>query len=106
MLLFTPNTSSDDSGDTKIGKHVNFGAGTITCNYDGVHKATSFIEDGVFVGSNTCIVSPVTIGKDATIGAGSVITQDAPKDKLTLARARQVTVKSWKRPVKTDKKDK
>ncbi len=89
-------------GDTKIGKHVNFGAGTITCNYDGVHKSISYIEDGVFIGSNSCIVSPVRIGKDATIGAGSVITQDAPEDKLTLARARQVTVKAWKRPVKKD----
>ncbi len=89
-------------GDSIIGKHVNFGAGTITCNYDGVHKATSYIEDNVFIGSNSCIVSPVTIEKNATIGAGSVITQDAPKDKLTLARARQVTVKNWKRPVKKD----
>lgn len=89
-------------GDTKIGKHVNFGAGAITCNYDGAHKSTSFIEDGVFVGSNTSIISPVTIGKGATIGAGSVITQDAPPDKLTLARSRQVTIENWKRPAKKD----
>lgn len=87
-------------GDTVIGAGVNVGAGTITCNYDGVNKFTTTIEDGAFIGSNSSLVAPVTIGKDATIAAGSVITRNAPDEKLTLARARQTTVDGWQRPKK------
>jgi bifunctional UDP-N-acetylglucosamine pyrophosphorylase/glucosamine-1-phosphate N-acetyltransferase len=87
-------------GDSSIGRDVNIGAGTITCNYDGANKHRTVIEDGVFIGSNTQLVAPVRIGKDATIGAGSTITQDAPEGKLTLSRARQVTLEGWKRPEK------
>ena len=83
-----------------IGSGVNIGAGTITCNYDGVNKSTTTIGDGAFIGSNAALVAPVTIGKDATIGAGSVIGSDAPEGKLTVARARQVTVDGWERPKK------
>jgi bifunctional UDP-N-acetylglucosamine pyrophosphorylase/glucosamine-1-phosphate N-acetyltransferase len=79
-------------GDTRVGTHVNIGAGTITCNYDGVHKHITEIGDGAFVGSNTSLVAPVRVGSNATIGAGSTITADAPPDKLTLARAKQATV--------------
>jgi len=85
-------------GDAEIGAGVNVGAGTITCNYDGVNKHVTTIEDGAFVGSNTAIVAPVRIGKDATIGAGSVIVRDAPAGELSVARARQTTVPGWKRP--------
>jgi bifunctional UDP-N-acetylglucosamine pyrophosphorylase/glucosamine-1-phosphate N-acetyltransferase len=87
-------------GDAVIGSGVNIGAGTITCNYDGVNKSTTTIEDGAFIGSNSSLVAPVTIGKDATIAAGSVITKPAPDGKLTLARARQATVEGWQRPQK------
>ncbi|MGO1000427.1 bifunctional UDP-N-acetylglucosamine diphosphorylase/glucosamine-1-phosphate N-acetyltransferase GlmU [Lysobacter sp. CA196] len=87
-------------GDALIGAGVNVGAGTITCNYDGVNKSTTTIEDGAFIGSNSSLVAPVTIGKDATIAAGSVITRLAPPGELTVARARQSTVEGWKRPVK------
>lgn len=87
-------------GDAIIGENVNIGAGTITCNYDGINKSTTQIGDNAFVGSNSSLVAPVTIGKGATIGAGSVITQDTPADKLTLARARQTTIDSWQRPIK------
>lgn len=87
-------------GDTIIGDNVNIGAGTITCNYDGVNKNQTVIENGVFIGSNTSLVAPVKIGKDATIGAGSVITEDAPAEKLTIARSRQVTISNWKRKIK------
>jgi len=87
-------------GDALIGAGVNVGAGTITCNYDGVNKSTTTIEDGAFIGSNTSLVAPVTVGKDATIAAGSVITRLAPPGELTVARARQSTVEGWKRPVK------
>src|SRR3546814_15266831 len=79
-------------GDAEIGAGVNVGAGTITCNYDGVNKSTTTIEDNAFIGSNASLVAPVTIGKGATIGAGSVIGNDAPAGELTVARARQVTV--------------
>ncbi|MEO6800446.1 MAG: bifunctional UDP-N-acetylglucosamine diphosphorylase/glucosamine-1-phosphate N-acetyltransferase GlmU [Rhodanobacter sp.] len=88
-------------GDTEIGSGVNIGAGTITCNYDGVNKFTTRIGDGVFIGSNTALVAPVTIGAQATIGAGSVITRDAPPGQLTVARARQHTFDGWRRPVKS-----
>ncbi|HEY0661815.1 MAG TPA: bifunctional UDP-N-acetylglucosamine diphosphorylase/glucosamine-1-phosphate N-acetyltransferase GlmU [Lysobacter sp.] len=87
-------------GDAVIGSGVNIGAGTITCNYDGVNKSATTIGDGAFIGSNSSLVAPVTIGKDATIAAGSVITKAAPDGKLTLARARQATVEGWQRPQK------
>ncbi|MFZ5636037.1 MAG: bifunctional UDP-N-acetylglucosamine diphosphorylase/glucosamine-1-phosphate N-acetyltransferase GlmU [Pseudomonadota bacterium] len=87
-------------GDAIVGAGVNVGAGTITCNYDGANKSTTTIEDGAFIGSNAALVAPVTIGKDATIAAGSVINRDAAPGKLTVARARQITVDGWKRPVK------
>ncbi|OOG58474.1 UDP-N-acetylglucosamine diphosphorylase/glucosamine-1-phosphate N-acetyltransferase [Rhodanobacter sp. B05] len=87
-------------GDTVIGRGVNVGAGTITCNYDGVNKFVTRIDDGAFIGSNTALVAPVTIGAQATIGAGSVITHDAPEGQLTVARGRQQTFEGWKRPVK------
>ena len=87
-------------GDTVIGRNVNVGAGTITCNYDGINKFVTTIEDGVFIGSNSALVAPVTIGAQATIGAGSVITKDAPAGELSIARARQATLPGWKRPTK------
>ena len=87
-------------GDAVIGAAVNIGAGTITCNYDGANKATTTIGDGAFIGSNAALVAPVTIGGGATIGAGSVIGSDAPDGKLTVARARQITIEGWTRPVK------
>ncbi|HEX6612304.1 MAG TPA: bifunctional UDP-N-acetylglucosamine diphosphorylase/glucosamine-1-phosphate N-acetyltransferase GlmU [Rhodanobacteraceae bacterium] len=87
-------------GDAMIGAHVNVGAGTITCNYDGVHKHVTRIEDGAFIGSNTALVAPVTVGAGATIGAGSTISNDAPAGELTVARARQVTLPGWRRPKK------
>lgn len=87
-------------GDAVIGSGVNIGAGTITCNYDGVNKFTTIIEDGAFIGSNSALVAPVTIGANATIGAGSVIGKDAPADKLTITRARQQTLEGWQRPKK------
>jgi bifunctional UDP-N-acetylglucosamine pyrophosphorylase/glucosamine-1-phosphate N-acetyltransferase len=90
-------------GDAVIGKGVNVGAGTITCNYDGVNKSTTRIEDGAFIGSGNMLVAPVRIGKDATTGAGSTITKEAPDGKLTLTRAKQATIEGWKRPQKTDK---
>ncbi|MGH8076623.1 MAG: bifunctional UDP-N-acetylglucosamine diphosphorylase/glucosamine-1-phosphate N-acetyltransferase GlmU [Lysobacter sp.] len=87
-------------GDAVIGSGVNVGAGTITCNYDGANKSTTTIEDGAFIGSNASLVAPVTIGKNATIAAGSVITKSAPADQLTVARARQTTIEGWQRPQK------
>ncbi len=87
-------------GDAEIGNKVNIGAGTITCNYDGVNKSITRIGDGAFIGSNSSLVAPVSIGKMATIGAGSVITKDAPEDALTLARARQGTLQGWHRPTR------
>ena len=90
-------------GDAQLGAGVNIGAGTITCNYDGVNKSVTVIDDGAFIGSNTSLVAPVTVGAQATIGAGSVITRDAPAGKLTVARAPQVVVDSWSRPGKKPK---
>ncbi|MEO7149167.1 MAG: bifunctional UDP-N-acetylglucosamine diphosphorylase/glucosamine-1-phosphate N-acetyltransferase GlmU [Rhodanobacteraceae bacterium] len=87
-------------GDAVIGAHVNIGAGTITCNYDGADKHVTVIEDGAFIGSNVSLVAPVTIGADAIIGAGSTIGLDAPPGELTLARARQVTLPGWQGPKK------
>ena len=86
-------------GDSHIGAGVNIGAGTITCNYDGANKHLTVIEDRAFIGSNSALVAPVTIGAGATIGAGSVIGKDAPDDKLTLTRAKQVSL-NWQRPTK------
>jgi len=87
-------------GDAEIGARANIGAGTITCNYDGVNKSLTKIGDGAFVGSNSSLVAPVSIGAEATIGAGSVITKDAPAGKLTVARGRQATIDGWQRPKK------
>jgi bifunctional UDP-N-acetylglucosamine pyrophosphorylase/glucosamine-1-phosphate N-acetyltransferase len=87
-------------GDAVIGKGVNVGAGTITCNYDGVNKSTTTIEDGAFIGSGNMLVAPVRIGRDATTGAGSTITKDAPDGQLTLSRGKQMTLDGWKRPQK------
>ena len=90
-------------GDSTVGSRVNIGAGTITCNYDGANKHRTVIEDDVFIGSDTQLVAPVTVGKGATIGAGSTITSDAPAGELTLSRSKQTTVKGWKRPIKSVK---
>ena len=91
-------------GDSTVGSRVNIGAGTITCNYDGANKHRTIIEDDVFIGSQTQLVAPVTVGKGATIGAGSTITRDAPQDALTLSRSKQTTVQGWKRPKKSGQK--
>ena len=91
-------------GDAEIGAAVNIGAGTITCNYDGVNKFKTIIEDGVFIGSNTQLVAPVRIARGATIGAGSTITSDTPADKLTLSRSKQVTIDAWKKPARKNRK--
>lgn len=90
-------------GDATVGRKVNIGAGTITCNYDGANKYHTVIEDEVFVGSDTQLVAPVTVGRGATLGAGTTLTKDAPPDQLTLSRAKQITIPGWKRPVKTQK---
>ncbi|WP_031434236.1 bifunctional UDP-N-acetylglucosamine diphosphorylase/glucosamine-1-phosphate N-acetyltransferase GlmU [Methylomarinum vadi] len=90
-------------GDSEIGSKVNIGAGTITCNYDGVNKFKTIIGDGAFIGSDTQLVAPVTVGANATIGAGSTITRDAPDEQLTLSRVKQISVNGWKRPVKQEK---
>ena len=87
-------------GDAIVGGDVNIGAGTITCNYDGANKFQTVIEDGAFIGSDTQLVAPVTIGKNATIGAGSTITRDAPGGALTLSRMKQATYPEWQRPTK------
>lgn len=87
-------------GDSIVGSGVNIGAGTITCNYDGVNKFQTVIEDGAFIGSDTQLIAPVTVGKNATIGAGSTITKDTPAEQLTLSRAKQISLPTWQRPVK------
>lgn len=87
-------------GDTTIGKNVNIGAGVITCNYDGVNKNNTCIEDNVSVGANVSLVAPITLGENATIGAGSTITKNSPANKLTLSRVKQYTVENWLRPKK------
>jgi bifunctional UDP-N-acetylglucosamine pyrophosphorylase/glucosamine-1-phosphate N-acetyltransferase len=87
-------------GDTEIGSGVNVGCGTVTCNYDGANKHRTVIGDGVFIGSGVQLVAPVTVESGAVIGAGSTITKTAPADQLTVARARQTTVKNWRRPIK------
>jgi bifunctional UDP-N-acetylglucosamine pyrophosphorylase/glucosamine-1-phosphate N-acetyltransferase len=90
-------------GDTTVGSQVNIGAGTITCNYDGVNKFRTVIEDGAFIGSDTQLVAPITIGKNATIGAGSTITKDSPENQLTLSRVKQISIPGWQRPLKKEK---
>ena len=91
-------------GDSSIGKNVNIGAGTITCNYDGANKFRTIIEDNAFIGSDTQLIAPVTIGKNATIAAGSTISKDVPAGGLTVCRAKeQQTYPSWQRPVKIKK---
>jgi len=87
-------------GDSEIGAKVNIGAGTITCNYDGVSKNRTVIEDDCFIGSDTTLVAPVRIARGSYIGAGSTITKDTPAGQLTLARGRQVSIPSWKPPKK------
>lgn len=90
-------------GDAEIGTGVNVGAGTITCNYDGANKHKTVIGDGASIGSNVNLVAPVSVGKGATIGAGSTISKNAPADELTVARSKQTTIPGWKRPVKKEK---
>ncbi|BBJ00720.1 bifunctional protein GlmU [Ferrigenium kumadai] len=87
-------------GDSTVGSRVNIGAGTITCNYDGANKFRTIIEDDAFIGSDTQLVAPVTVGKGATIGAGSTITKDTPQGGLTLSRSKQLSIAGWQRPVK------
>lgn len=89
-------------GDATIGSRVNLGAGTITCNYDGVNKSRTVIEDDAFIGSDTQLVAPVTVGKGATLGAGTTLTKDAPPDQLTVTRVKQISL-NWQRPVKKPK---
>jgi bifunctional UDP-N-acetylglucosamine pyrophosphorylase / glucosamine-1-phosphate N-acetyltransferase len=89
-------------GDTEMGCDVNIGAGTITCNYDGANKHKTIIKDNVFIGSDTQLVAPVIVGEGATIGAGSTITRDAPENKLTLSRSKQVSIEGWERPKKKE----
>jgi bifunctional UDP-N-acetylglucosamine pyrophosphorylase/glucosamine-1-phosphate N-acetyltransferase len=91
-------------GDATVGNNVNIGAGTITCNYDGANKHRTTIGDNVFVGSNSALVAPVTLEENATIGAGSVITKNAPKDQLTLTRVKQSSFAGWQRPTKNKSK--
>jgi bifunctional UDP-N-acetylglucosamine pyrophosphorylase/glucosamine-1-phosphate N-acetyltransferase len=92
-------------GDATVGSRVNIGAGTITCNYDGANKHRTIIEDDAFIGSDTQLVAPVTVGKGATLGAGTTLTKDAPPGALTVSRAKQVTIPDWQRPVKQKKQD-
>ncbi len=90
-------------GDSSVGRNVNIGAGTITCNYDGANKHRTIIEDDVFIGSDTQLVAPIRVGKGATLGAGTTLTRDAPPGELTVSRAKQVSIPGWKRPVKLPK---
>jgi bifunctional UDP-N-acetylglucosamine pyrophosphorylase/glucosamine-1-phosphate N-acetyltransferase len=90
-------------GDSTVGARVNIGAGTITCNYDGANKFRTVIEDDAFIGSDSQLVAPVTVGKGATLGAGTTLTKDAPAGKLTISRPKQITIDGWSRPVKKPK---
>jgi bifunctional UDP-N-acetylglucosamine pyrophosphorylase/glucosamine-1-phosphate N-acetyltransferase len=89
-------------GDSIVGSRVNIGAGTITCNYDGVNKHQTIIEDDVFIGSDTQLVAPVRVGRGATLGAGTTLTKDAPPHQLTVSRAKQISLQ-WQRPIKKEK---
>jgi bifunctional UDP-N-acetylglucosamine pyrophosphorylase/glucosamine-1-phosphate N-acetyltransferase len=93
-------------GDSHLGKDVNVGAGSITCNYDGANKWPTFIEDGAFIGSGTMMVAPLRIGARSNVGAGSTIASNTPDDKLTFERAQQITKENWTRPVKLNEKEK
>jgi bifunctional UDP-N-acetylglucosamine pyrophosphorylase/glucosamine-1-phosphate N-acetyltransferase len=90
-------------GDATVGRKVNIGAGTITCNYDGANKFRTVIEDNAFIGSDTQLVAPVTVGEGATLGAGTTLTKDAPAGQLTMSRARQLSLPGWQRPTKSGK---
>ena len=90
-------------GDAEVGQRVNIGAGTIVCNYDGANKFKTIIEDDVFIGSDSQLVAPVTVGRGATLGAGTTLTKNAPPDTLTVSRAKQVTLTGWVRPQKAKK---
>ncbi|MBR7799855.1 bifunctional UDP-N-acetylglucosamine diphosphorylase/glucosamine-1-phosphate N-acetyltransferase GlmU [Undibacterium fentianense] len=90
-------------GDATVGSRVNIGAGTITCNYDGVNKFRTVIEDDAFIGSDSQLIAPVRVGKGATLGAGTTLSKDAPEGKLTVSRAKQITIDAWQRPVKIKK---
>jgi bifunctional UDP-N-acetylglucosamine pyrophosphorylase/glucosamine-1-phosphate N-acetyltransferase len=91
-------------GDATVGSRVNIGAGTITCNYDGANKFRTVIEDDAFIGSDSQLVAPVTVGKGATLGAGTTLTKNAPAGKLTISRPKQITIEGWTRPVKAKAK--
>jgi bifunctional UDP-N-acetylglucosamine pyrophosphorylase/glucosamine-1-phosphate N-acetyltransferase len=91
-------------GDAEIGAGVNIGAGTITCNYDGVHKHKTVIEDEVFIGSDSTLVAPVRVGKGAYVGAASCITEDVPQDALAIGRSRQIVKEGWAREKATARK--
>ncbi len=91
-------------GDATIGRNVNVGAGTITCNYDGANKYPTIIEDNAFIGSGTQLVAPIKVGANATIGAGTTLRKNAPEDQLTLNKSEQQSIKGWKRPVKQSNK--
>jgi len=90
-------------GDATVGSRVNIGAGTITCNYDGVNKFRTIIEDDAFIGSDSQLIAPVRVGKGATLGAGTTLSKDAPEGKLTVSRAKQMTIEGWQRPQKLKK---
>ncbi|WBF65592.1 MAG: bifunctional UDP-N-acetylglucosamine diphosphorylase/glucosamine-1-phosphate N-acetyltransferase GlmU [Candidatus Kinetoplastibacterium crithidii] len=101
--IFGKNTKSNHLtyiGDSHIGSNVNIGAGTITCNYDGLNKHQTIIEDNAFIGSGSQLVAPVKVGARATLGAGTTLTNDAPADQLTLSRTRQCSIANWRRPDK------
>jgi bifunctional UDP-N-acetylglucosamine pyrophosphorylase/glucosamine-1-phosphate N-acetyltransferase len=87
-------------GDTTLGANVNVGAGTITCNYDGVNKFKTQIGDGAFIGSNSSLVAPLVIGAGATIGAGSTVTKEVTNDSLAIARGKQRNISNWEKPIK------
>lgn len=91
-------------GDTTIGERVNIGAGVITCNYDGVNKSRTVIEDDAFIGSDSQLIAPVTVGKGATIAAGTTLSKNAPEGQLTISRTKQISLAGWSRPVKQPKK--
>jgi bifunctional UDP-N-acetylglucosamine pyrophosphorylase/glucosamine-1-phosphate N-acetyltransferase len=93
-------------GDTQVGKSVNIGAGTITCNYDGAEKHVTIIEDDVFVGSGVELVAPIRVRAGATVGAGATLTKDVAAGVLSVSRGRQTTIENWARPTKKDKASK